>query len=119
MKTDTYKNCRNGIFSCILSDEKGSTTIGSGTIDYFIVVLDDEFTMDYYTEVGVTVSGADKYNSYEDAYFDVTDNVKNRLQTLGNDRVELRTKEIQDTAKKEYEKGEKEYEQSKKTLRKK
>lgn len=116
LKTDTYKIVGTVYSPVYLSDEKGSTTVGSGTIDYFIVVLDDEFTMDYYTEVGVTVSGADKYNSYEDAYFDVTDNVKNRLQTLGNDRVELRTKEIQDTAKKEYEKGEKEYEQSKKTF---
>ena len=76
--------------------------------------------MDYYTEVGVTVSGADKYNSYEDAYFDVTDNVKNRLQTLGNDRVELRTKEITGYCKKKnMKKGKRNTSSQRKLLRKK
>ena len=41
-----------------LSYEKGSATIGSGTIDSFITILDEDFALDYYTEVDVTIEGA-------------------------------------------------------------
>ena len=38
-----------------LSYEKGSTTIGSGTIDSFITILDEDFALDYYTEVEMCI----------------------------------------------------------------
>lgn len=114
LKNTTYKIVGTVYSPVYLSDEKGSTNVGSGSIDYFIVVQDDEFTMDYYTEVGVTVKDAKQYNSYQDEYFDVTDKVKSRLQTLGNERTALRLKDIQQSAQEEYKKGEKKYEDSKK-----
>ena len=42
----------------------------------FITILEEDFALDYYTEVDVTIEGAKAYNSYEDVYFDVTDPVK-------------------------------------------
>ena len=81
-----------------LSYEKGSTTIGSGSIDSFIMILDEDFAMDYYTEVDVVIDGAKALNSYEDAYFDVIDPVKSSLESLGLERADLRLEEIRDAA---------------------
>ncbi len=99
-----------------LSYEKGSTTIGSGTIDSFITILDEDFALDYYTEVDVTIEGAKAYNSYEDVYFDVTDPVKSRLESLGLERADLRLDEIKAAATEEYEDGVAEYEQAVETF---
>ena len=111
LKVDTFTIVGSMYTPIYLSYEKGSTTIGSGSIDNYITILDEDFNMDYYTEVDVTVSGAKEINSYDDAYFDVTDPVKSRLETLALDRADLRLEEIREEAMKEYEEGVVEYEQ--------
>ncbi len=70
--------------------------MGSGSIDNFITILDEDFNMDYYTQVNLTMDGAKALNSYEDAYFDVTDPVKNRLESLGLERADLRLEDIRE-----------------------
>ena len=95
-----------------LSYEKGSTTVGSGSIDNFITILDEDFNMDYYTQVDLTVEGAKALNSYDDEYFDVTDPVKSRLESLGLERADLRLDEIRAQAQEEYDQGVQEYEEA-------
>lgn len=92
-----------------LSYEKGSTNIGSGKIDYFIMIPQSDFTMDIYTEVNVTVAGAREYNSYEDAYFEVTDKVRNALENISVERADIRFEEIKKQANEELEKGRADY----------
>lgn len=116
LKTDTFTIVGTMYSPLYLSFEKGSTTVGSGTIDNYITILDDDFAMDYYTEVDLTVEGAKALNSYDDAYFDITDPVKSRLQTLGLERADLRLEEIKEEATREYEKGVAEYEEAKDTF---
>ena len=94
LKTDTFTIVGTMYTPVYLSYEKGSTTVGSGSIDNFITILDEDFNMDYYTQVNLTVEGAKALNSYEDAYFDVTDPVKNRLESLGLERADLRLEDI-------------------------
>lgn len=111
LNRDTYTIVGTMYTPIYLSYEKGSTTIGSGSIDSFIMILDEDFAMDYYTEVDVVIDGAKALNSYEDAYFDVIDPVKSSLESLGLERADLRLEEIRDAAMEEYEKGLAEYEQ--------
>lgn len=113
LNTDTFTIVGSMYTPIYLSYEKGSTTVGSGSIDAFITVLDEDFALDYYTEVDITVSGAKQYNSYDDVYFDVTDPVKSSLETLGLERADLRLDEIKAQATSEYEKGVEAYEESK------
>ena len=65
MNRDTYTIVGTMYTPIYLSYEKGSTTIGSGSIDSFIMILDEDFAMDYYTEVDVVIDGAKALNSYE------------------------------------------------------
>ena len=99
-----------------LSYEKGSSSIGSGSIDNYIFVSQDNFTMDVYTEIYVTIKGAKAYNSYDDAYFDAIEAVKTEITSLGEERADLRFEEIKSEALKKVEDGRKTYEEQKKAF---
>lgn len=99
-----------------LSYEKGSSSIGSGSIDHYIFISQDNFTMDVYTEIYVTIKGAKAYNSYDDAYFDAIEAVKTEITSLGEERADLRFEEIRSEALKKVEDGRKTYEEQKKTF---
>ena len=53
-----------------LSYEKGTSAIGSGSVDTYIYVPKSDFTMEVYTDVYLTARGAKVYNSYQQDYFD-------------------------------------------------
>ena len=118
---DTLKNTTYTIVGEVttpyyLSYEKGSTSIGSGSIDSYIYIDDTNFTIEAYTELYVTIEGAKDENSYDDAYFDVVNKVKTAITSLGEDRAELRFDEIKQEALTKIADGRKEYEASKKTF---
>lgn len=97
-----------------LSYQKGSSNIGDGSLDGFLLVFDDNFKSDIFTEVYVTVENAKSYNSYSKAYFkDVIDPVIKRMNQLGNKRANLRTEEVKEMALEEYQKGKDEFDQKK------
>lgn len=93
-----------------LSFQKGTSSIGSGSVGFFGYVLDENFSLDIYTEVFLTVKGAKAYNSYEDEYFDYLEEITEQLETLGIDRSEIRRAEILDEAMEKYNDGLQEYE---------
>ena len=57
----------------------GQSSTGSGKVNICIMVNDDCFAGDYYTETFVTVDGAKQLNTYTDKYFSCVDDVKVRL----------------------------------------
>ena len=93
-----------------LSFEMGSSNIGHGSINNFIMIPEEDFNMDIYTEVLLTVDGAKELNSYSDEYFDVTDKVTKPLESLSDERSPIRFNEILEESRKELENGKKEYE---------
>lgn len=94
-----------------LSYQKGSSNIGDGSLDGFLLVFDDNFKEDLYTEVYITVKNGKDYNSYGDAYFDdVIEPVKKRMNQLGNERASLRTDEVKQMAFEQLEEKEAEFE---------
>ena len=96
-----------------LSFEMGSSNIGHGSINNFIMIPEEDFNMDIYTEVLLTVDGAKELNSYSDEYFDVTDKVTKPLESLSDERSPIRFNEILEESRKELENGKKEYEENK------
>ena len=84
MKNTKYKivgTCYNPNY---LSYEKGSSNIGSGTVNSFIYIQNSNVLKDYYTEVDVCVKGAKELDCYSDAYFDVVDPVLKRIKKIAN-----------------------------------
>lgn len=95
-----------------LSYEKGTSTIGSGSVDTYVYVPKNDFTMEVYTDVYLTARGAKPYNSYNQDYFDYLEPLSETLTTLGSERAELRRQSIVDEAMKEYTDGQAEYDQA-------
>ncbi|MEG0958593.1 MAG: FtsX-like permease family protein [Erysipelotrichaceae bacterium] len=88
-----------------LSYEKGSSLIGSGKISNFIMIPKQDFNMEYYTEIDVSIKGADALNSYNDEYFDVVDPVTKAVKELAKERVKIRKGELLEVAQKEIDKN--------------
>ena len=52
-----------------LSFERGNTNIGSGKLGTFIIVPEEAFNTDYFTEVYLKIQGADGLEPFSDEYF--------------------------------------------------
>ena len=78
---DTYTIVGKVFTPYYLSYEKGSSSIGSGSVNWYIYILEDHFQMDYFTEGYVTIQNVRQINSYEDAYFDISNAYTRVLST--------------------------------------
>lgn len=90
--------------------ERGSTTIGTGTLSGFIYVPSDEFDCDYITELYVVMNAApdtasasdtaSRYDIYSDEYNDYiddhTDMMEDALEDITSQRTERIRSEAQD-----------------------
>ena len=105
LANDTYTIVGTCYTPTYLSYQKGSSSIGSGTLNTFIYVPEQNILSDYYTEVDVLVEGAKIYNSYEEDYFDVIDPVVKEIEKIADGQIQVRIQENQqelDDAKAEF-----------------
>ena len=90
---DSLKNVRFKLVGIINSvyyvsnAERGSSSIGSGSAQYFMYVPESNFRQNVYSEAFVTVSGADVLQCFSGEYEDMIDSVTDRLEDLGDTRV--------------------------------
>lgn len=124
LKHEEYTVVGKGFTPRYLSFEKGTSAIGSGSVDGFLFVPEAAVKSGYYTEADVTVSGARELDAYSDAYFDVTDPVVKKLEAIADARIEARLKdprqELTDARqqlKDETEKGEKQLADARQQIR--
>lgn len=78
-----------------LSYEKGSSNIGSGTVNSFIYIQNTNVLKDYYTEVDICVKGAKDLDCYSDEYFDVVDPVLKKIKKISNKQIDARIQSYQ------------------------
>ncbi|MPQ44244.1 ABC transporter permease [Clostridium tarantellae] len=91
-----------------ISAEKGSSAIGNGRISKYVMIPEEDFKMDAYTEVYLTVKDADSKSTYKDSYFDIINPVKSSLQKIGDERSIIRYEQILKDANEELQRGNKE-----------
>lgn len=70
--------------------ERGTSTIGSGTVKAYLYLPRDAFALDYYTAAYVRVSGAAEMTAFYDEYDDYIDDVIDTLEAFGDERAALR-----------------------------
>lgn len=78
-----------------LSYEKGSSNIGSGTVNSFIYIQNTNVLKDYYTEVDVCVKGAKDLDCYSDEYFDGVDPVLKKIKKISSKQIDARIQSYQ------------------------
>lgn len=77
-----------------ISSERGNTTIGKGSIDFFIYTDKGAINLDYYTNVYSTVKGAKELNSYSDKYWDLVTPVISKVEEIKEEREEERYNQL-------------------------
>ncbi|MGG7059011.1 FtsX-like permease family protein [Clostridium nigeriense] len=70
-------------------ESRGSTTIGTGSIDYFAVINSSDISMDAYTEVYVRFKNVENIDAYSDDYKDkMEENIKYLKNLFANRSIE-------------------------------
>ena len=70
--------------------ERGTSSIGSGTVKAYLYLPREAFTLDYYTVAYARVTGAAEMTAFYDEYDDYIDDVIDTLEAFGDERAALR-----------------------------
>ena len=95
---DTYTVVGTVRSPVYLAVERGTSTLGSGTVKAYLYLPREAFTLDYYTAAYVRVSGAAEMTAFYDEYDDYIDDVIDSLEDFSEQRAILRHDELVDEA---------------------
>lgn len=82
------------INSATSSSDRGNTSLGTGKINYYAYINEDNFNLDYYTEVYVTVKGAKKEITNSDEYNKLINNAIKEIESIKEAGQDARYDEI-------------------------
>jgi putative ABC transport system permease protein len=88
--------------------DRGTTTIGNGKVNSYIMIPEEEFKLPVYTGVYLTIKGAREVLTFNEEYDNLLNPVKRDLEDISNTRKEARYDEIKEEANEKLEKGRKE-----------
>ena len=78
--------------------ERGSSTLGTGKVSAYVLLPEEAFTMDYYTDAYLVMEGTAELETYSDAYEDLMEEYTAQLEKLGEVRAPLRREGILEEA---------------------
>lgn len=113
LKTEKLKVVGTGSIPCYISFSRGSTTIGTGSIDGFLIVPEESFDMDVYTEAYIQAEGTKGLLAYTEEYDDKVEEVIKNIEAITEERGQIRRQELVDDANKELDDARKELEEGK------
>ena len=93
--------------------DRGTSSIGRGSVDAFVFVPGENFTFDYYTTAYFTGDGLEALDSYGDEYENRADALVDSLDGLAEERARLRYDELIGDAQKELDDARAEFEDAK------
>ena len=94
VNTQTYTITGFGKSSYYLDLTRDSSTIGNGSMSGFLIIPEDNFTLEAFTEIDVLVDGAIALDCYSDAYEDAVDEVTQKIKDIAGDQCEIRYAEV-------------------------
>lgn len=98
LKIDTFTVVGTADSPYYLTLDKESSEVGSGKVDYFMMIDMDDFSYPVFTEALITVEGARELSSYSAAYLRLIERVSASLENLGGERVVIRLDEVKNEA---------------------
>lgn len=94
--------------------DRDTTTIGTGSVTGFMIVLPEAFSLDCYTEIDVTVKDARALDSFRKNYEEQIAGVTDGIEEIQSGRAQARYNEVFDTAKAQVEQAENELNEARK-----
>lgn len=81
-----------------ISSERGTTSIGNGTLNGYVLIPKENFDLEVFTDVYIKVNGADKLDPFKSEYDDLIENKIIALEDFGKAEIEKRVTKITDDA---------------------
>lgn len=66
--------------------QRGSTTIGNGSVRAFVYVQEESFAMDVYTEICIQAAGAKELTAFTSEYEDTVAKAKENIEKIKEQR---------------------------------
>lgn len=82
-----------------LTFEKGTSTLGNGTVSLYVIIPEEDFKMKVFTEVFLTLDSTRELSSFSQKYLDAITDKKTELEEVAKKREEQRYKEVYNGAK--------------------
>ena len=118
LKKTTYTVVGIGSSPLYISFNRGNTTLGSGEVSGFGYILPEDFEQEAFTQIYIMVHESGDVISYTDAYDNLIEEIRKRVEGIEKEQCSLRYEEIVaeaneklDDARKELEDGKKESEE--------
>ena len=114
---DTLENLGEKVFTVVgyvstplyMDMTRGTTTIGNGTLATYVYIPPEALTVDYYTQISITLDG--EYDVYSDGLDDAMDRAEEKLKPGLTDLAQSHYETLKTDAQTQYDDGLKEYEQ--------
>ncbi len=94
LAADTYTIVGVCSTAYFLNGDMGTSTIGDGIVDGYIVIPEEAFVIDYYTSVHVVVEGAKELDCYGDEYKEKVQQVIDSIKDISEKRCAIRFSEV-------------------------
>ena len=96
----------------ISKTQRGSTNVGDGALDAFMIVPEEHFTQEPFTEIYIRSEKLKNMPSYSDEYNEFLSGISDKLEALGVDRSVIRYDEVVGEVLREIEDGERDLEEA-------
>lgn len=93
--------------------ERGTTSIGNGTLNGYALIPEENFDLEVYTDVYTAVNDAAEFNAYSDEYDETIENNIKILESQGESSLEKRKEKIRSDAYEDIDEAKAEVEDSK------
>ena len=94
LKRTEFKIVGTGNSPLYFSLDRGSSTIGNGSVGGFMVVMPEAFELDVYTEIYAMVDGAEDVLSFTEEYDTLIDEATQQIELIQNVRCEVRRDDL-------------------------
>lgn len=95
-----------------ISNERGSSQLGAGKINYYVYVPKEVINSDIYTELYICIN-SENLSSFSNKYDDEIEKIKNNIEEIADARKEARHNELKDEANAEVDEAQKELDDKK------
>ncbi len=96
-----------------ISYEYGSSTIGDGSVNTFLMIDKENFKSEYYTQLYITADKPDDMSAFDYSYDTLVSDIKEELEDISPVRIEARYDEVVDRANEELSVNKKDFESAK------
>lgn len=77
-----------------IKNERGKTSIGTGTIKYYTYTLTNNFASDYFTSIYLTINGLKEELTNSNKYLDSVESTINKIESIKDKEINRRYNEI-------------------------